>query len=274
MKIFPYNPITEDPETDQNFPALLKDAYIDSHGSTLLGRFLVAQGNGPHPTIVFLHGFPGHELNIDLAQIFRRVGWNSLVFHYRGSWGSKGSFSFENCLEDVHSVLKFLKSYEISKKYRVDIQNIVLIGFSMGGFASLMTAAQDPSIKATASIAGVNFSPWANQDLSTIVNFYQESLPPLAGTSAEKLLEETINHKDDWNILDYVNHLSNCQILLVGGKNDDVVPISYHHNPLVKAIKEINSKYLTDTILEGDHVFSNKRITLAKTILSWLKNLN
>jgi dipeptidyl aminopeptidase/acylaminoacyl peptidase len=274
MKILTYNPITEDPEPDQNFPSLLKNAYIDSHGSVLLGRFLVAQGNDPHPTIIFLHGFPGHELNIDLAQILRRAGWNSLVFHYRGSWGSKGSFSFENCLEDVHSVLKFLKSYEISKKYRIDIQNIILIGFSMGGFASLMTAVQDPSIKAVASIAGVNFGSWSNQDLDTMLNFYQESLPPLEGTSVEKLLEETLIHKKDWDILNYVDNLSNCQILLVGGKNDDVVPISDHHNPLVEAIKRKNLKYLTSIIIEGDHVFSGKRITLAKVILSWLKKLN
>ncbi|MHA1982703.1 MAG: alpha/beta hydrolase family protein, partial [Candidatus Hodarchaeales archaeon] len=58
-----------------------------------------------------------------------------------------------------------------------------------------------------------------------------------------------------------------------GGKNDDVVPISHHHNPLTEAIKGKNAKHLTDVIIDGDHVFSDKRIALAKTILFWLNSL-
>lgn len=274
MVVISYDPISDDPVPDHNFPSLSSDAYIDSHGSILLGRFLISKGAGPHPTIVFLHGFPGHELNLDLAQILRRAGWNSFVFHYRGSWGSKGKFSFGNSLEDVHSVLKYLKSQEISKKNRIDNENIILIGFSMGGFYSLMTAVQDPSIKAAASIAGVNFSAWSSHDLDAIRNFYHESLPPLMGTSSEKLLEETISHKDDWNLINYAYSLANCQILLVGGKQDKVVPISVHYIPLTEAIKKISSNCLTNVVIDGDHVFSDKRIALAKIILAWLKNLH
>jgi pimeloyl-ACP methyl ester carboxylesterase len=47
----------------------------------------IAAGEGPHPNVLLLHGLPGNEQNIDLAQSMRRAGWNVLTFHYRGSWG-------------------------------------------------------------------------------------------------------------------------------------------------------------------------------------------
>ena len=41
------------------------------------GRILctvyTAEGNGPHPVLIFTHGYPGHEKNLDLAQSLRRT---------------------------------------------------------------------------------------------------------------------------------------------------------------------------------------------------------
>jgi pimeloyl-ACP methyl ester carboxylesterase len=54
----------------------------------------VAAGAGPHPAVILLHGFPGNERNLDLAQDMRRAGWDVLYFNYRGSWGTLGDFSF------------------------------------------------------------------------------------------------------------------------------------------------------------------------------------
>ena len=34
------------------------------------------QGLGPHPVVIMLHGFPGNEKNLDLAQSIRRAGWD------------------------------------------------------------------------------------------------------------------------------------------------------------------------------------------------------
>ena len=47
------------------------------------GRILctvyTAEGNGPHPVLIFTHGYPGHEKNLDLAQSLRRTGFSSIV---------------------------------------------------------------------------------------------------------------------------------------------------------------------------------------------------
>ena len=65
----------------------------------------VAGGKGPHPTVILMHGLPGNERNLDLAQAIRRAGWDVLTFTYRGAWGSPGDFSIANSMEDTAAAL-------------------------------------------------------------------------------------------------------------------------------------------------------------------------
>jgi predicted alpha/beta-fold hydrolase len=78
------NAITNDPEPNPSAPTQNIETVMDSHGSRIMGVFLLASSTQPHPTVILLHGFPGYEQNIDLAQSLRRDGWNVLAMHYRG----------------------------------------------------------------------------------------------------------------------------------------------------------------------------------------------
>lgn len=272
-----FDPIADDPVPDEVYPAALAPVTIKSKGEQIIGVILQAQGEGPHPTVVLLHGFPGNERNFDLAHIFRRAGWNVLVFHYRGSWGSQGSFSFTHVLEDVLSAVTFLRSKNTCELYRVNSQKIVLIGHSMGGFAALMTAANDSHIRTAASIAGFNIGYFVqnaltnDQALEVVTQFFEERLPPLQGTSAKKLIQEAVTNAEPWNLLNYTEQLSSNSLLLIGGSRDKTAPIEMHHQPLVQVLE--HAQTLTHTILDADHSFSDKRVTLARTILSWLESL-
>jgi hypothetical protein len=82
--------ITTDTRRDKDFPAAMEAPDIVSHNTRLNAVFYLASGAGPHPVALLLHGFPGNEQNMDLAYAIRRSGWNVLVPHYRGSWGSDG----------------------------------------------------------------------------------------------------------------------------------------------------------------------------------------
>jgi pimeloyl-ACP methyl ester carboxylesterase len=106
--------------------------------------FLLAAGEGPHPTMLLLHGLPGNERNLDLAQAVRRAGWNVLTFTYRGAWGSEGTFSIQHAIDDAATALAFLRSREAFERYQVNPNRIVLAGHSMGGMAALITAVRDP----------------------------------------------------------------------------------------------------------------------------------
>ena len=125
--------ITSDPAPTKDFPPTMDSPDIMSHGSRLNAIIYLAAGAEPHGTVLLMHGFPGNEQNLDLAYVIRRAGWNVLFPHYRGSWGSAGTFSFSNALEDTQAALDFARDPASAKKYRIDTKKIVLIGHSMGG---------------------------------------------------------------------------------------------------------------------------------------------
>ena len=76
-----YDPVSMDPPNpDPVYPPVLHELLIPSHDVMLSGIMLGANGTGPHPTVLLLHGFPGNEKNLDLAQSLRRAGYNCLCF--------------------------------------------------------------------------------------------------------------------------------------------------------------------------------------------------
>ena len=126
-------------------PAGSTELFIPSAGSKLAGMIYRSNGSQKHPTLILLHGFPGNERNLDLAQVARAKGWNVIYFNYRGAWGSQGKFSFKNCVEDVTNVVAFCNKYQDSLK--IDTANIVLFGHSMGGWVCLKALEQLPQVK-------------------------------------------------------------------------------------------------------------------------------
>src|ERR1700733_6657689 len=144
--------IDQDPPPDTNYPATMETFQIPSHGAMLNALAYVAQGAGPHPVVLLLHGFPGNEKNLDLAQTLRRAGYDVLYFDYRGSWGSPGDFSFTHSIEDVDAALAYLRPPANATRLRADPNNLILIGHSMGGMISAIVGAHDPAIKAVGLI--------------------------------------------------------------------------------------------------------------------------
>jgi hypothetical protein len=60
--------VIADPAPDPASPPRSAQVLIPSHGVGMNGLFYLAGGEGPHPTLVLLHGFPGNEQIFDLAQ--------------------------------------------------------------------------------------------------------------------------------------------------------------------------------------------------------------
>src|SRR4029079_7732638 len=114
-------------------PAAQVAIAVDSAGVTLNGVAYVPAGSGPHPGALLLHGFPGYERNLDLAQGLRRAGRTAIVVHYRGAWGSGGRFSFANVLEDSLAMLEHARSPAMRDRLRLDPSRVALVGPSMSG---------------------------------------------------------------------------------------------------------------------------------------------
>ena len=102
-------PVVADSPADTKFPPALAGITVPSHGVDMDAVLYLAAGAGPHGTVLLLHGLPGYESNVDLAQSIRRAGWNVLIFHYRGTWGTAGTFTQSGAIEDTAEAVRFLR---------------------------------------------------------------------------------------------------------------------------------------------------------------------
>jgi len=105
--------------------------YFNSGPYRLLGTLFFAPEEGPRPTAVILHGLPGIEKNYDLAHMLRDNGWHSLIFHYRGCWGSQGAYQLTTIPQDVQAAVDYLTREHPGE---VDPTRLILIGHSMSYF--------------------------------------------------------------------------------------------------------------------------------------------
>ena len=262
--------VTSDSAPNKEFPAAMEAPDLPSHGARLNSIIYLAAGAGPHPTVLLMHGFPGNEQNMDLAYAIRRAGWNVFVAHYRGSWGSAGSFSFANAIEDTQSAIQFLRDPENAKKYRVDPKKIALIGHSMGGFMVAYAAAHDPKVVGVAMISAWNIGPSMAGPLDQArTQLLHSASPRLAGTTPDGLAAEAKQNAPQWNYLDYVANLKTRPVLIVES-HDGNVPAN---KALAEALRKAGDPNVTEIYMETDHVYSDHRIALQSAIITWLDHL-
>jgi pimeloyl-ACP methyl ester carboxylesterase len=257
---------------DADFPRSLVELNFESHGDRLNGHAYLAEGEGPHPTVVLLHGFPGNERNLDLAQDLRSDGFNVLFFHYRGAWGSQGTYSFTHVIEDVASATDYLRAN--TETYRTDPNKLILIGHSMGGFAALEAAARDERVACVAGIAPADLGAIANAfdaDPASAEGFsaYADTMQMLSGLTGEKAIAEILANREAFDTRLLASELVGKSVLVIGGDKDTSVPPDTIIAPLVAAFEGEPGIDLTAKVLSGDHSFSWSRQELIDTVLDW-----
>ncbi|MBW2243235.1 MAG: alpha/beta fold hydrolase [Deltaproteobacteria bacterium] len=272
------DPVGNDPRVfDSAHPPELVETRFESHGDRMNAIIYVAQGAGPHPTVILLHGFPGNERNLDLAQAIRRGGWNVVFFHYRGAWGSDGVFSFGHVIEDVASVVAAVRSEEFAAAHRIDASQIALVGHSMGGFAALVSAADLSEVACVASLAGANLGAFAMaaadpEQQAAIAASLDGWAGPIRGMSGAELVAELRETPDRFDTIARAPLLARKPVLLLAGARDEVTPTAVHHDPLVAALSAANAPRFDSRVLErSDHSFSSDRIAVARILVDWLR---
>jgi len=249
---------------DKNSPAGMTELFIPSDSALLAGFIYKANGAGKHPTLLLLHGYPGNERNLDLAQVVRAHGWNVIYFDYRGSWGSQGHFAFKNCVKDVVNVVAFCKKYADS--LQIDISNIVLFGHSMGGWVCLKALQELPGIK-----KGFALSTWdIYNDLRRAKT--EKEMMALATASGRYFVLNSSLH----DIFDPVVKEPDYFNLAKGGKalaKKQIVMLDEHtgNSALAGTLRSGNMSYFEYEVWQTDHPFTNKRVALIKKVLSFLE---
>lgn len=256
--------VLRDINWDKNSKAGMNELFIPSEGTQIAGFIYTANGTQNHPTLIMLHGFPGNERNLDIAQVVRANGWNVIYFDYRGSWGSGGQFSFKNCVQDVVNVVAFCKKN--ADKFHIDTSSMALFGHSMGGWVCLKALQRLPGIK-----KGFALSTWdIYGDLKNVKTEQQlQAAAKEAGkyfvlnTPTEQILKPVIDDPAYYNLQKDSVALSGKQVIMLD---------EYHGNKeLAGSLQKSNREYFDYEVWDTDHPFSNKRISLINKVLAFLK---
>ena len=231
---------------------------FDSDGHRLLGVLYLTRGEEPAPTVLLLHGCPGLEKNLDLAVRLREAGWNSLVFHYRGCWGSAGRYDLRTIPRDVTAAVDLLAGCP-----QVDPGRIAVLGHSLGGWAAIVTAAAEPRLRAVAVYgaparlgAGLRLSPaWLDAEFTRFLAVTPEEFAAQVAVVAERM-----------DALAAVGAIRPRPLLVVHGTADGWVPVTQ-----ARELTERAGSWCRYVEVEGaDHAFSWHRAELADLVVGWL----
>ena len=269
-----FDPVTEDPPLRAPGPSL-ESAAIPSGDVTMNAVFYLPGGEAPAPVVVLLHGLPGEERNQDLAQVLRRAGYAVLLPHYRGAWGSAGTFSFRHCLEDIDAMLRWLDDPAVRTRFSLDAQPRALVGHSMGGYLALRAGAGHPRVSTLVNLAGPDFGIMAEalaadeaSARATAERFESWVAGPLAGTSGPALVAELTEDPSFFSLAARAGHFVGQRVTLVAGSEDAYVSPA-RLEALQSALVAAHSPATLKT-LPGDHAFSSVRLALARVVLSAL----
>lgn len=263
--------IFTDPAPDKEHPAAMEVVHIPSGGVAINGVVYIAAGAGPHPAVVLCHGLPGNEKSLDLAQAMRRAGWTVITFNYRGSWGSPGDYRFAHNLEDADAVLAFARDPANATKLRIDPKRLVIMGHSMGGWVTALTAAHDKQLLGAAMISAGNMGWLGKLPRDQAVKALRSNgMEALAGASPEAMAHEIIANTDRFDFVKAAPQLTGTNLFVLTS-DDGLAPMS---DALSTAIgKAGGGEKLRTLHVATDHSWSDARLRLQAEILGWLEAL-
>ncbi|MDO4333420.1 MAG: alpha/beta fold hydrolase [Eubacteriales bacterium] len=228
----------------------MKELYARRDGKQIYGLLYIPQDAGEKmPAVIFSHGFGGnHQVGAQYAEALAQKGYVVYCFDFCG--GSPGSRSDGSTLEmsvfteqaDLEAVIRMMQGQEF-----VDNDNIFLMGTSMGGAVSAITAAAHEEeirgeILLYPAFVMVDDAKRRFDSVEDIPDSYHHMWMTVGRVFAENLL--------DYDIYEAISAYKK-DVLLIHGDADGIVPLSYSE----KAVEAYDSARL-EVLPGAGHGFS------------------
>ena len=269
------NAFIEFEEDEQTSCPEIFELNIVSGGCHLYGYLLVPDKrmSGPYPTIIMSHGFPGYTTNNDLELAFMRMGCVVIHMNHRGAWGSEGNYLFTNLKEDLIAIAKWAHNAAIADQYGIDVDNIFLVGHSMGGQTVLNAAKDLPFIKGVVAMAaydiGAAFRYKMEKDLFLMIETEGQCLKM---NSASEVYENALMNQQELGVLNRYDELAKRNVLLIEAAFDTIAPPEKMLKPLATKLEELHANVSYESI-QSNHSFVGQRMKLAKIVGEWIEKI-
>ena len=171
-----------------------------SDGEILHGWFVPAAAAAG--TVLFFHGNAGNiSHRMDYLLMLHRLGYNTLIFDYRGYGQSSGSPSESGTYLDAQAAWRYL----IETK-ETPPTHVVLFGESLGGaVAAWLAAREKPALLVLASVF--------------------TSIPDMAA-KIYPFLPVRLLSRFEYNTIDYLRTVT-CPVFVAHSPQDDIVPFAH-----------------------------------------------
>jgi len=248
-------------------------------GVRLDAKIYPANKNQKVSSVILLHGFPGNQTSpLGLAESLNKAGFNTLVFNYQGSYSSEGTFSFDNCIDNVGAAVDFLFDPGNQAKYNIDTSRIFICGYSFGGTVAIESAMYNSRIRNIISIANDDHSVSIKKAAADSV--FRENYRQYVGRSFEPsgpfrgdlktLMEYNIRNVDRYDLVRNAEKLMSKRVFLIVGWLDNTSLIEVNTLPLYRKLLQFDKENTSIKGFESDHRFGNATDELSGSIIDWI----
>ena len=249
----------------QNFP-LSRTRF----GTDIVAEFVQPEQSS-NKVIIFSTGCPGYPLGKEeLMHHYARKGYWAIVYAYRGTWESGGTFLECPPSEDIVTIIDNLGRFDdiwSGAEHRIQNPEVYLIGGSFGGAATIL-ASRDARVKKAVGLSAV--TDWLDQQHTleplAVMNDY---IPKAFGMAyrGEQEVYRKLLVGDFYNPMHEKDSIDGSKLLLIHAKDDRIV----HSMPAETLAHEIGAEIII--LSSADHMGAGyaKEPHIAKHIEKFFK---
>ena len=203
----------------------VKEFYIEADGKRIFTKLYRPDAEERLPLIVFVHGLGADNMNFaNYAKTFAPLGYACVCFDFcGGGFNSKSTGKTTDMtpiteVTDLEAVLNEARSWDL-----VNTDKIVLVGESLGGIVSAMTAAKHKD-----AIAGLFLIFPAFVIRDNAHRFKTKDAIPETVEYPNWITLGRQYYLDSWDIdIDSIIEKYDKPVCIIHGKEDDLVPFEY-----------------------------------------------
>lgn len=180
--------------------------------------------------MVYAGGMPAMPSKKYLLEFFSNKGWWAIHPRYRGCWESEGEFLADDPTRDILDVIEGLSKGFTSiwedEEYRVEPDQVVVVGASFGGAAAILSTLSEKVDKA------VCFAPvvdWTVESEGEPHDWLYEVVDKAYGGAynISKKNWDKLQDGEFYNPVAYVDQLDGEDIMIFHAKNDETVEFKF-----------------------------------------------